>query len=366
MHMGPIKRDIKAGDVLDWDKATKFLSINGNQVMQAPGVNLEEAVNILDRQRTQLIATGPWSKELPDVQVDMGNLEVFTGTQVVLPILGCLKAAEEFLSGDVPFQGKWIPGNEDQYQFLKRFESYKVLVTELGDTLRRKADKDINVINAWLKENGFDIELQPETEKHFAVASILDVLVEWVNTGDVTVIYNDRGSFPAVSIKKPVKYLDKSKYPFPIVMLETKSGDEVYMTVADYVSNETFGLTDKVDELRKIVSETSPATCDVVVFPMVNYNSIVDISWIQGLANSDDWYVGQAIQQTKFRMNEIGARAQSAVAMTFRKCCVSHEDIVHIDKPFILWIRRPGVPIPLFAGVFGEDVWKKPKNLNEV
>jgi hypothetical protein len=50
--------------------------------------------------------------------------------------------------------------------------------------------------------------------------------------------------------------------------------------------------------------------------------------------------------------------------MTFRcLSCAAPDPWVTIDRPFLLWIERQDVDIPLFAGVFAEDVWKEPEGL---
>ena len=375
MHMGPMKMCINAGDVLAWDVSTKTLILNGKQLEQAKGMDFEEVIDILDRQIVK-DPHNPWAKELTTVNANKFNLEVNTGSQVILPILGCLQAAEEFLAkhkgwGQLNRQVNWTPTNEEQYQFLQRFLAAKSVVSELGDNLRRKADLSSEVINAWLKENGFDINLSPNSGNSFCVASILDVLVEWVNKGDVTSIYNGRGTFPAVRLKAGdgdvVGFTDKDIHQFPIAGINTKSGDRVRMTVLDFIDKETFSISDKVEQLRKATVKRSMGSCDGVIFPMIDYDRMIDINWILGMStgpSKDDYYISQALQQTKFRMNEKGARAQSAVAMTLRcKYAAPKDNWIRIDRPFLLWIERPNISVPLFAGVFAEDTWKKPADL---
>jgi hypothetical protein len=373
MHMGPIKRDIRPGDVIGWDVPSKTMTLNGNKLTEEKGMDLAEVIGIFERQE-KLHPDGPWAKEMDAVNITMDQLDVKTGTQVVLPILGCLKAAEEFLADKMGWgerKVEWTPQNENQYQFLQRFLASKPVVNQLGENLKYMADRDVEVINAWLKANDFDIQLSPESGDSFAVASILDVLVHWLTEGNVTSFSYQDKTYPAVSINTDeganvVKYVNRANHPFPIVKLGTKTGDNVFMSVLDFMPNSTFAITEKVDQLRRLISGQSGSRCDGVIFPMVDYKQQVDISWLRGLAtgsNSDDWFVGQAIQETQFRMNELGAHAKSAVAMSFRCMALAPTDWVHIDKPFILWIERPGVDMALFAGVFAQDVWKKPAKL---
>jgi hypothetical protein len=119
-------------------------------------------------------------------------------------------------------------------------------------------------------------------------------------------------------------------------------------------------------ELQKI---KQPYACQGVAFPMVTYDEMVNISWVKGLATSNDpnsgWAVAEALQQTKFRMNEFGARVESAVAMSFRCMAACAPDPwVVIDRPFILWIERKGIGMPLFCGSFSEDAWSNPGGLD--
>ncbi len=55
--------------------------------------------------------------------------------------------------------------------------------------------------------------------------------------------------------------------------------------------------------------------------------------------------VRQALQETKFAMNEFGAHVKSAVALEFSRTCAPIERepkrIVRIDKPFYIGIMRP-------------------------
>jgi hypothetical protein len=367
MHMGPIKKDIKKGDIIDWDSTTKYFTLNGNTILQDKNVNVEEAIAILDRQRLST-QSEPWSAEIEIPNVNPSDYLVKTDTQVIFPILGCMKAAENYMTED----SHWFPKNEEQYQFLKEFGLFKEDVAKLGKNIVCKASKEVDVINDFLKKNGFDIELSPVGEKGFAVASILNVLVEWVEAGKKTSILNKNGTFPAVSLKAdgvsgPRMYLNQKVHPYPVVEIKTKSGDIVYMTVMDFMRGDLFSISEKVEKLNEIgkMTDTEDCAC-TVIFPMVDYNQKVDISWLKGLT-LNDYTIGEAFQQTKFRMNEIGARAESAVAMGFRCMCLDkeREKVVLIDKPFLLWIRRDGIDLPLFSGIFAEDVWKAPADLGK-
>ncbi len=124
-----------------------------------------------------------------------------------------------------------------------------------------------------------------------------------------------------------------------------------------------------VDLVNGIEGDMQPLyNYDAVIFPMITYDQEVDISWIKRLYTiGNDGRIAkitQALQQTKFRMNEKGAKVESAVAMVVTRECVmmSKPDLV-IDRPFVLWIRRPGLSQPFFVGYFTKETWKKPESL---
>lgn len=359
-HLGVIGRNVNVGDVIGIEPSGP-ITLNG---VILKGVDVTRAEGFI-WQAAGRESSNPILEEIAPISGSMRDVKIATNTQVVFPILGCLVAAEEHLKGEA---GTWLPMSDDQYQFLRKFMPFKSDVPTLvsDGILSHKADKNASVINKWLSDNGFNIQLPDNGANEFSVASILKVLVEWVKAGTVTTVLTDKGTFPAVRFNDKnsyQKFVNREIHPFPVVRVKTKTGYTVCMTVLDNLSDSTFAISEKVDRVRKVF-DGCPEACRYVIFPMIDYDRNVDISWIVGL-NRGDWTVARAIQQTKFRMNEIGARAESAVAMTMRcmACLVEDDDPVIIDKPFLLWIESPNARLPVFAGVFAEDVWKKPETL---
>jgi len=363
MHMGPINRNLRAGDVVTWCPASDVFTVNGAELPN-DGRKKDSKEGFLTAAQAleKLAYLKPDEVTVLDaVEVD-GELKPKTDTLVVFPILGCLRAAEDFLCRAV----QWDAVSDEQTQFLELFLEHIKDVDSL-DCLERKADVDVEPINKWLQERGFSIQLNPVADG-FAVASILDVLVKWLNEAQKVSIHSDKGEFPGVKLKEGVAaYRQPELHPHPVVKIRTQSDDIVCITIADTMPDDPFALNWKVEQLRNV---QRPFGVEGVMFPMVNYDRMVDISWIEGMKikpgdGDDGFYISQALQQTKFKMNEIGARAQSAVAMTFRCCAVAAPNPwVVIDRPFVLWIERPGVQMPLFAGVFAEDVWENPGGLD--
>lgn len=366
MHMGPINRTLRAGDVVTWQADTGVMTINNN-VLPDDGRHkgshegFVEVARILAKQA----ATDPenaWA-EIRSMETPGESMEIRTDTLAVFPILGCLKAAEDWIGG----QQTWTPTSPRQTEFLEHFIEHIEQVDALGSNLVRIADSSPETINQFLEDHGFpDLKLtvQPSVNG-FCVASVLDVLCEWLKKGDATDIKNHKGSFPGVRLKEGVAaYHDKSVHPFPVVKIRTKSGDILCMSICGPLSSDDYAMHWKVEALRKI---DKPLAVEGVMFPMVKYDNMMDISFLKGLQTSpgnNHWYVAEAVQQTRFRMNLEGARAESAAAMQFFKCAVREKSPwVVIDRPFVLWIERKGIALPVFEGVFAEDVWQNPGGL---
>ena len=364
-HMGPLNKQLKPGDVISYDTDLDTMEVNGSRLgndgrSAKSTEGFAEVVRILEKQKIQN-PDNPFADILKSKKSDVVSGFAKTDTLTIFPILGCFKAAEDWLNGEQD----WTPTTDLQEHFIENFIEHLNKVDALGDNLERKASSDVKEINGWLKEHGFDIQLSPGMGGDFYVASILDVLVEWLNKGDKTTIQNGNGSFEGVKLKKGVvAYQNKEIHGYPVVKILTKSGDKLCMSICEHLDDNEFSIYWKIKDLQRI---QKPYNCDGVIFPMVDYNRDIDISWLKGLKTNPEgnWKVAEALQQTKFRMNEEGARAESAVAMTFRKRVAAEPaPWVVIDKPFILWIERNGIAMPLFSGTFAEDVWKSPETLD--
>ena len=365
MHMGPINRNVRTGDVIVWEPEICLMTMNGSQLpndgrSKTSTEGFAELSRILKMQAKEQ-PTNPWAQLR--IEGELGeDAGIKTDTLSIFPVLGCLRACEEWMGSEQT----WTPVNERQTEFLEHFIEGMDVADMLGSSLVRKASDQISVINDFLSANGFpELKLTVEPgPAGFCVASVLDVLCEWLKEGSKTTISNGKGEFSGVKLKKGVcAYMDTDVHPYPVVKIRTKSGDVLCMSICGTLSSDPYAVHWKAETLRAI---QKPYSCEGVIFPMVNYERMIDISYLEGMRTGPDesyWYVAEAIQKTRFRMNEFGARAQSAAAMTMWACAVAGKPWVVIDKPFVLWIEREGVSLPLFGGVFAEDVWENPGSL---
>ena len=74
-----------------------------------------------------------------------------------------------------------------------------------------------------------------------------------------------------------------------------------------------------------------------------------------------EFAIAQALQQTKLKLNHIGAKVESAVAIRMMRCASFRKPKppLAIDKPFFVWATRDGMAVPYFSGYITEEDWKE-------
>lgn len=289
-------------------------------------------------------------------------------TATIVPIIGALVKAEDILGK----HRTWQPTNQPQRQLITDyFSARQELNLFSAQELRSWIDTVANNLNKILREEGFVIKLRDFGKDEFGVVSILDVLVEWLVKGEVVTIDTlMMGNYTGVKLtnKNGESNFFGGRSPiheYPIAAVRTRSDDTVYMTIAD-TRLADFELLDRIRKIESsLLSEPGYTS---LTFPMIDLNETVDIGWLKALETVDEngkvWHISQVLQQTKFKMNEKGARAKSAVAMAMRSLGSSSQKYIVINRPFFLWIKRPGTTIPIFAACLDESVWKNPGNLD--
>lgn len=287
-------------------------------------------------------------------------------TTVLAPLVSALVKAEDILGNN----RQWSSVNEFQQEFLDNFFVRRGELKAYSETeLRNWVSWVASELNAILEKEGFSIKLDDFEPDTFGIVSILDVLVEWLESGEVTRIFGpDQHEYPGVEFKENFEVLKANNHKHPIVCLPTKSGDKVYMTIASKEA-EGLELASIVDWLRADLRQSTHY--DLFSFPMIDLNQEVDISWLLGLntvqgSTGKRAHISQAKQQTKFKMNQHGARVKSAVALGITlEGCVQYKTLV-IDRPFYLWIERSGAKTPVMYAYLDYEYWKDPGDLGSI
>lgn len=281
-------------------------------------------------------------------------------TVAVFPIASALSKALEF--------GKAVSSWRTETDIQKRWlELLNTLHKDFGlfseQELKSMATYNCNEINAWLKENGFDIQLD-FSAPDFGVASIMNVLVKWSKLGTKDKRAIDDQWYPIVFMEDGVDFTSVPGYEHTIAHIPCENGDVVHMCVADRSDLEHLDLLEKVQFLSEGQKNWD---YEGLYFPMVSLDQEVDISFFVGMnfdGEETSFRIGQALQQTKFRMNHEGARAESAAAFVMECFCASEPSPpLHIDAPFYVWMTRPGMTVPYFAAFIDKEDWKEPESL---
>ncbi len=288
-------------------------------------------------------------------------------TAVTYPIVAALVKAEDMQGMGANRQ--WQAVNDTQTRFLQEFfRACRDDVSRIRE-IESIASWNVEEINAFLRQRGFTIQLQPIDENTFGVASVLDLLVEWLVKGEVTTVRGvDRKDYPGVKISKGgVQFYNVHGHNSPIALLETKTGDRVYLTMLDRAPNDGFDLIARAEALSRNLS--SNREFGGLVFPMVDLDQRVDIGWLLGLKTTGDdgqpARITQALQQTILKMNEVGARAKSAVAVAVMRSIEMPKPDLIINGPFLVWFERDGLAKPLFVGHITQEDWRNPGDITK-
>lgn len=276
-------------------------------------------------------------------------------TTAVHNLVSALVSAEQILGPD----RTWNPVNETQVELVRFLETLRSEIPDIPE-IETLASWEAEKINSFLRERGFSIELEEFSDGEFGFASVLKVLVEWQKEGIQSTVTTDAGdTYPAAKLKKGINFIQSGEST--IACVATKSNDLVFMTMLDEAPKSEFGLLDTVAQL---MAAATPTYRDSLVFPMVDLDQEADLSWLLAMSTQDEngtpFQISQAKRQTKFKMNEKGALAEDAVTGAMMATSIRIPNPYVINRPFLLWIERPGLNEPLFVAHITEEDWKNP------
>ena len=258
----------------------------------------------------------------------------------------------------------WKAVNPTQERFLQIFEVCKSDVDQIKEIESEIGIGTVDPVNAFLQRKNIDIQLDAISRREIAVASVLDLLIEWMLKGQSSTILKETKEYPAVSLNRGVRVSTVDNFPNPVATITSKTEDKVFMTILTEQPEsafEVFELACRLVENQK--SAKAAGKFNGVKFPMIDLDAHPDIGWLIGM-RAKEWSVGQALQQTKLKMNEKGARVKEAVAITAKASLyVKEQQPLIIDKPFLLVFMRPSLKRPLFSAFLAEDCWKNPGSL---
>lgn len=258
----------------------------------------------------------------------------------------------------------WLTTNEKQNWLLEI-----IFAACRGDIIRIPEVTSVSSyswteINDLLSKNGFNIQLEPFSPPDFGVASILKLVLEWLKKGEYTPLDSifSNGTFPGVRMQRAgIEFYASPYFKHPIVAIKTTTTDTVYLTMLDQPVAEE----DLLSLSHALLETKQPSGEDFlgVEFPMVDLDIQADLSWLCGMNTAGEdgapAIISQAKQQTKLKMDELGAAVESAVALGVKRF-VGGPAYHTICQPFLMVVHRPCLAFPIFMGYLAEDCWKRP------
>lgn len=216
-------------------------------------------------------------------------------------------------------------------------------------------------INKFFADRGYQLRIRELGSQELAVGATFAAELEWLQEGYETRVEIGDKRYKAVGLTSSVRVIEFGGRE--VVEIQTRSGDVVYVTkVTDRdtaklaeIEAGTFGVHRLM--LESPTSEVRRLDYDAVVLPEIReLNTTFGLRALTGLTIKDragaEWQITEAIQQVKFRLDRFGCGVKSAAAAIVSKGIPS---TYVVDGPFLIWARRPGVKLPLFAAVIYPD-----------
>lgn len=284
-----------------------------------------------------------------------------TGVGVVSSSAFCLPAVSGGLRLANLSGHPWQAINETQRRFLAEYGEATGDLANLDAYLKGKVTASATELNNWFAEHGWKTNLN-FPPNGLGIGSIFDLLVNWLIPGKkkdsgVAIRQGDSYSrYQGVEMSASEGLLAHriEDYPYPLFELLTQeSGWRVFLVEADTYS-EAFDLPKTANAL--LVKKRTSYSLRKLEFPIVEMAMEVDISWIEGMSVNNGFAIDQAMKQVRLRLDDKGARAESAVAYTMRGM---ESGVYRINRPFYVIFWRDGLKFPAFVALSAPDSWKK-------
>jgi len=266
---------------------------------------------------------------------------------------------------------KWDLTNKEQKRIFSLYSEYKKIIP-LINNLKAKVSTDWKVLNNFLQSENFD----PMFDKPFdglGVVSIIDKLIKWIGgTAEIMTINSDGKNFPGFEIpKEGVEIVQVHGYNEPLAILKTSSENKLYLMMVDEPNLSALDIVEMAFSIMQV--KKSGSTLKGAIIPKIDFNIKPDISFLCGAntldKNNEYWFIAQAMQQFKFRMNEEGARGKVATGIEADRGDDSMEQPQELifDNPFIGWFIQGDIPVPIAVFYADKNSWKEPEGgLNDL
>lgn len=280
----------------------------------------------------------------------------------IVTILKCIKEAEDKFLGE---GRKWGTKDEKQTLIFKWYAKYKNVLNKIIG-LDAKASEDARELNDFLKSKGFAPMFHELTSNDIGVASILDKLVKWLQgTAQlVDIVAENRQTYPGFELPKEGTRIFETSRGL-LAELKTRSNDTLWLLLPSRgIALEGLEMVKMAFELMS--QEHAPARYYAgAKIPMLDFEVKPNINFMNGVDTYDQqgayWFIAQAFQAFKMRMDEEGARVKVATGMRLFTASIPVKVKLVFNRPFYGWWTQDGLEeLPIAVFCVDYDSWRKP------
>lgn len=250
------------------------------------------------------------------------------------------------------FSDDWRACNQEQSVVLKLYQHNRDRLDKLRN-LKSKVSIDWKILNLFLAENGFD-EMFSESLGGIGVVSILDMFIKWLRrASDCEIRGQNQQNYIGFEISDCSVFLDGNRQ---VAQLKTKSGDLLWLTMAENETTEMDLLHIAFDAMAKVyVSDCHAITIKV---PELEFDIKPNLDFLTGVGIQSQ-YISQVYQQFKLRINREGARVKVATGMETRMASLMAIKHLVFNRPFVGWMTQSAVPhLPIAIFYADYESWR--------
>lgn len=286
--------------------------------------------------------------------MNTGKALTHSRTTAIFPVLIAL---DEFKNYGISGFNGWTP---EQKALLELLPAARV-VEYNKKQIKSFVSNKVAELNAILKQNCYDIQLDETKNFDLGVVTIMDIMAKWLSKATPEPVMCDDVEYPGMRIKIGASIVKSTATDSEILMLRTDNGICVFIekTQTERSGFDLFNHSLKLS--TTLLHNEEP--CDAII-PFVTMDDQPDMTWLLGLqAENTNMFINQALQQNKLKITLDGIHAESATVLgASRGISLGNERPQFIiDGPFNIWMAY-GDPeleyFPLFTAYVTPDHWK--------
>lgn len=240
------------------------------------------------------------------------------------------------------------------------------------------ADKSAKVMNDFFAQNGFpSMQFDQPVDGEFIAGAIMRLRMQWLQEGIEWRIISSKMLYAAFRLRSDYGVNDlKESLPVfearqdsegAIYTINCRNGDKVTVSMIETPAADDIWSLDQASlSVLSRQAKADPVSVDTLTMPCIDLDTgVQELPWLSGvyfLSGLDNWKLDHAKQQSRLKMNRIGAIAESAAGGVLRALSIREERHDFIDRPFIVIIQRQGHT--MFTAWCDQSCWNDPGEID--